>query len=262
MRTSLRMNREMTCTSPQRARRWRTPWPLLAALLILPRAALALSFTPTEAEWYKWPEYCQARYMVSAAGVDSSFAGRVHADVVKSWESKLGPEVWYSLHHYCAGMLIADRAKVTPDKRERANLLTRVIEEYHFMLVRLPAAHPMRAEVAAHMGLVYADAGQPELALQHLDMAIEGCPSCGVGYEAKAMFYRGRGQLTDARHVLEEGDTAMGGSSAQIHYFLGLVLVDLKEYSAASDQARRAYELGYPLPGLRDRLARAGYPLQ
>jgi len=39
------------------------------------------------------------------------------------------------------------------------------------------------------------------------------------------------------------------------------VLMDLKDFPAAQDHARRAYELGYPLPGLRDRLARAGHPL-
>src|SRR5690606_14457232 len=86
----------------------------LAASLLgaIPRLGLGLAFAPTEAEWIMWPDYCKARYVVSASGQDSAqFAGRVDAVVVKAWERRLGTEVWYSLHHYCAGMLIAERAK-------------------------------------------------------------------------------------------------------------------------------------------------------
>jgi len=230
-------------------------------LFAQPQAALALAFQPTEAEWYHWPDYCQARYTVSGAGTDSQFANRVDPATVKNWESRLGPEVWYALHHYCAGMIFAQRAKLEPDKKERNALYNRAIEEDQFTLQRMPVSHPMRAEIAARMGLIFGELGQQDAAVQHFDLAIEGCPSCGVGYEAKSMFLKSQGQLAAARDVLEAGDKAVDGSSAQIHYFLGLVLLDLKDFDAASAQARRAYALGYPLPGLRDLLAKAGHPL-
>jgi len=37
------------------------------------------------------------------------------------------------------------------------------------------------------------------------------------------------------------------------------VLVDLGRYEQALEHARQAYAFGYPLPGLRNRLARQGY---
>lgn len=46
--------------------------------------------------------------------------------------------------------------------------------------------------------------------------------------------------------------------SAEAHYNLGLLYTDLKRYREALDSARRAYALGYPLPGLQVRLRRAG----
>lgn len=246
-------------SAPREIARW--TWIILAAVLA-PHTAGALTFAPTESEWNTWPAYCQARYTVSGAGVDSQFSNRVDPAVVKSWEAKLGPDVWYSLHHYCASLIIGNRARATGDKRERELLLTRVIEEDRFSLARIPETHPMHAEVGAHKGLAHIDLGETDVGVQHLDMAIRNCPTCPIGYQAKAMFYRASGQLPEARRVLEEGDQALGGQSAVIHYFLGLVLLDLKEFAAAQEHARQAYELGYPLPGLRQRLARAGYPLK
>ena len=234
---------------------------LAALATLLPQTAAALAFAPTEREWATWPAYCQARYLVSGAGVDSEYARRIDPATVRTWESRMGPEVWYALHHYCAALIIANRAKSEPDKKERTGLLKRVIDEDQFTLDHIPDTHPMHAEIAAHMALAHRDLGQKEAALRYLDMAIEGCPTCPIGYQAKAMLYRDAAQPAQAREVLESGDRALEGKSAALHYLLGLVLMDLKDFPAAQEHARRAYELGYPLPGLRDRLARAGHPL-
>lgn len=237
------------------------PWALICALTAAPQVATALSFEPTEREWATWPAHCQARYMVSGAGVDSAFSGRVSPTIVRSWEDRLGPEVWYALHHYCAGLIIANRAKLELDKRKREALLQDAIEEDAFTLGRMPAQHPMHAEIAAHKALLHGELGQTEEAMRSFDVAIAACKECDIGYRAKAMYYRSKGQLPDARSVLEEGDRATDGQFASIHYFLGLVLLDMQQPTAAVEHARKAYELGYPLPGLRDRLAKAGHPL-
>ena len=48
------------------------------------------------------------------------------------------------------------------------------------------------------------------------------------------------------------------GNSATIHYNLGLLYLDLKNYDQSVEHARKAYELGAPLPGLKNMLAEAG----
>lgn len=47
-------------------------------------------------------------------------------------------------------------------------------------------------------------------------------------------------------------------NSAEAHYNVGLLYTNMKNYDLAYDHAVRAYELGHPLPGLRNRLKRSG----
>lgn len=46
--------------------------------------------------------------------------------------------------------------------------------------------------------------------------------------------------------------------SAEVHYNIGLVYVELDELAQAKVHAERAYELGHPLAGLRNKLKRRG----
>jgi len=45
---------------------------------------------------------------------------------------------------------------------------------------------------------------------------------------------------------------------ADLQYNLGLLYFDLKNYKLAKEHAKKAYQLGYPLPGLRKKLASIG----
>jgi len=47
--------------------------------------------------------------------------------------------------------------------------------------------------------------------------------------------------------------------TADLHYNMGLLFVDMKQYARANEHAQLAYELKYPLPGLRNRLKKLGY---
>lgn len=46
--------------------------------------------------------------------------------------------------------------------------------------------------------------------------------------------------------------------SADLNYNMGLLYFDIKQYALAKEYAKRAYQLGYPLPGLRKKLAGVG----
>lgn len=50
----------------------------------------------------------------------------------------------------------------------------------------------------------------------------------------------------------------LDAGNANIHYNLGLIYLDLKDYPKAREHAQRAYALGFALPGLRKRLEEAG----
>lgn len=65
------------------------------------------------------------------------------------------------------------------------------------------------------------------------------------------------GKRVEALSQLNEA-ARLGSDSANANYNMGLIFYDLKEYEKALYHAHEAYRLGFPLPGLRDKLKRAG----
>jgi tetratricopeptide (TPR) repeat protein len=65
------------------------------------------------------------------------------------------------------------------------------------------------------------------------------------------------GKQAEALIQLNEA-AQLGSNSANANYNMGLIYYDLKEYEKALTYAHQAYRLGFPLPGLRDKLKRAG----
>jgi tetratricopeptide (TPR) repeat protein len=51
---------------------------------------------------------------------------------------------------------------------------------------------------------------------------------------------------------------ALSGEDANVHYNLGLAYFDVGNFERSLEHAHHAYRLGFPLPGLRDKLARTG----
>jgi Tfp pilus assembly protein PilF len=72
-----------------------------------------------------------------------------------------------------------------------------------------------------------------------------------------AGFLLAQNKLDEAREHL---DTAvqLEPENATSHYNLGLLHLKKKDYAAARQSAERAYALGFPLPGLRNKLQEAG----
>lgn len=68
-----------------------------------------------------------------------------------------------------------------------------------------------------------------------------------------------RGDPSGAAEQFREA-IRLGADTGNVHYNLGLVLLDLKDVSGAMQHAARAEELGFKLPGLRRRLQAAGQP--
>lgn len=62
------------------------------------------------------------------------------------------------------------------------------------------------------------------------------------------------------QEAIEQFETALAqaGDNANVHYNLGLAYVELKQYDKALESAHAAYRLGFPLPGLKNLLRRAG----
>lgn len=72
-----------------------------------------------------------------------------------------------------------------------------------------------------------------------------------------AQFLARNGRPSHALQQLAMADSK-AGDNAFTHYNIGMVYMDLKEYDKAMAQARKAYDLGFNRPELRERLAAVG----
>ncbi|MEA3642642.1 MAG: hypothetical protein VBE63_22260, partial [Lamprobacter sp.] len=73
-------------------------------------------------------------------------------------------------------------------------------------------------------------------------------------------YYYRANRLPESKKYLEKA-VSMAPENAEINYNLGLTLFALGEFDSARMRARKAYKLGYPLPGLRNKLSEKGYTL-
>lgn len=73
-----------------------------------------------------------------------------------------------------------------------------------------------------------------------------------------ANFLIKRKRTAEAAAQLDLADKAGDAESANFYYNLGLALADVQRWERARVRANQAYELGFPLPGLKDKLIKAG----
>ena len=84
-------------------------------------------------------------------------------------------------------------------------------------------------------------------------------PESSVTYATLASYLYRQKNYAEARRVLETGLEKVPEPTAEMHYFLGLVLVKQKAWEEAREHAVEAYTMGYPLPGLRRKLKAVGH---
>jgi tetratricopeptide (TPR) repeat protein len=65
------------------------------------------------------------------------------------------------------------------------------------------------------------------------------------------------GHIDEALVEFKEANR-LAPNNANVHYNLGLIYFGKKDYERARAHAKQAYELGFPLPGLKDKLVKAG----
>jgi tetratricopeptide (TPR) repeat protein len=93
-----------------------------------------------------------------------------------------------------------------------------------------------------------------------LDRAIEFAPNDARVYLLYGIYLHRLGKQEMALEKYARAEE-LSPNNPEIHYNIALLYIDMNEMAEAVDYAKNAYSLGYPLPGLRNRLMAQGYSL-
>ena len=91
----------------------------------------------------------------------------------------------------------------------------------------------------------------------YLERAVRFRPNDAMAQLIYGIYLAKHKRQAEALKHLEVAEQ-FAGDSANVNYNLGLVYLDLGRYDQALKYAHTAYRLGFPLPGLRNRLQEAG----
>ena len=231
-------------------------------LIIFPNLVLAYDFTPTESEFRTWPSYCKVVYLRTPIGKSTTFQNLINNNDVVEARRVLGVEKPFGVggvHHYCTGTIFLARARLEMDPRIRDSLLDRAVRETLFTLRRSKSDETVFVLAATQMANVLVEQGKDIEAMELLDSSIQQYPANSALRIAEGSIYFRSGDFERARDSFLQADNHSHGSSAEIHYALGLISIKLGDMDSAVRRARIAYGEGYPLPGLRRQLEQLGY---
>jgi len=91
----------------------------------------------------------------------------------------------------------------------------------------------------------------------YFERAIKFKPTDGIVRLIYGIYLHKSGDTETALIRYQEAEK-LSPNSADVQYNLGLLYVDLKQYKKAKAHAVKAYKLGHPLPGLKNKLKKLG----
>ena len=222
--------------------------------------AMAYSYGPeSQAEWLGWPDYCKAGYLASDWSVGSPFKGRMPEAQIRQIRASHDTLVGIpGPHHFCMAMLYVGRAKGMNQKGKYTDTLKMAVGDFEYSYSRMRTSAPMYSLVAAYYGMALNGLGKRNEAIQMWNRGINTQPRARESYLAMAESLLAEKRPKEALDVLLRYEALKEYDTPDAEYFLGHTYFELKQYDKAREHADKAYRLGYPFPGLRNKLERVG----
>lgn len=219
-------------------------------------------FVPSEAEWVMWPEYCKARYLDISMGQNSPYAHRMSRAQVQAIKVRMRERTFRPVHHYCFAIGYLMRAKATSPTTDALNYnfrLQQVLQEGNFTLARMDKTDPIAVDVAYTMATAHRMLGRFDQGVALLEDVMAAQPELPGAYVALALLYRRNEQNSKAVQILDMGLDRVTNPSAELYYTAAIAYIEKNDLETAQVYAIEAYDLGYPLPGLKRKLTKLGY---
>ena len=180
------------------------------------------------------------------------------AMVCGALENAYGPYDYTDPSDFKLKLPIVEGAHFTSDVENlRKGKSSTIMGDLDYTLRAFPNHHRALNSMAKYLRDNPAIASQFRTADCYFDRAMRFRPRDATVRMIYGSYLFKRGDRSAALQRYEEA-LAIGPESAELHYNMGLLQVELKHLDVALEHAQKAYAMGYPLQGLKHRLQRAG----
>ena len=155
-------------------------------------------------------------------------------------------------HHFCAGLIHLSRAM------HGAGSYATAISEMEYTQNQMETTEPLFSYVHSHLGTAYYRSGKRGAAMRLWALGMRVQPTHRECYLAMAEALLSEHKPQEALDVLLKFDEVKEVEYADVEHFIAQTYFDLKKYDEAKAHVEKAYALGYPVFGLREKLKRIG----
>jgi tetratricopeptide (TPR) repeat protein len=126
-------------------------------------------------------------------------------DAIERWKVVLGP-TYIHLHHYCWGMMKANRGSYMARSRfARNHYLSDAIGEFNYVIERSPETFVLLPEILSRKGETLVRLGRGGEAVLSFERSLQIKPDYWPPYGHLADYYKEMGDPAKAREMLERG---------------------------------------------------------
>jgi tetratricopeptide (TPR) repeat protein len=155
------------------------------------------------------PSYCRYTLLFR-----DSLPATNKMEMFEAWKATIG-EGYGHMHHYCAGLIKANRATLLArDRTTRQFLLNDAIVEYDYVITRVPETYVLLPEMLTKKGEALVQLDKGPLGIYFFQRAIEIKPDYWPPYAQLSDYHQRVGELKKAREILEAGLAAVPGTQA------------------------------------------------
>ena len=170
-----------------------------------------------------------------------------------------GPYDYTNADHRTNKLSVVEQFHFTPDMEKLIKGANSLGGDFHYTLASFPNHHRALDSMAklAFKEKTIRPAGAKYSVECYFERAIRFKPKDAIVRMVYGNYLLKAGRPQKAAEQLQIA-VDVEPENATINYNLGLLHVQKKDYVEAMDYAKKAYELGFPLPGLKNQLKQAG----
>jgi len=210
----------------------------------------------TETEFRMLSDNCKKFYSVTQVGRNLGYTNKYSLTEFRAAfdDAEKAGGAW----HYCAGLVYLSRAALESSEAKKIATYKRALDEISFSARKVLPDHRVYGEIHVNQAKAAYLTGDTAASRTMLEKLIAKMPTYTPAKIELARQLAKDKQLQDAIDLLLSVDPTVRDKSADLNYALGVYYFRLKNLDESSIYARKAYQLGYPLPWLKQQLRKNG----